>query len=119
MLNNLQMPYPTNECRGWQRGRADAMKGNNMKFTMEEYWDDNLTEGVMADVMMGNFRQEVIEKYERHINVKVTDNWLKFCPVCEELWEERINVHGGGIIKHSTNHIPKIGKKHKVCEHCL
>jgi hypothetical protein len=89
-----------------------------MKFIMEEFWNDNLNEGIIADVMYGNLAHEVIDKPERNI-VVATDNWLHYCEVCDMLWEPRINVRGGGIIKHSPKHIPKLGKKHKVCEHCL
>ena len=88
-----------------------------MKFMMEEFWNDNLTEGIITDVMNGQYPNNVIITPRcRQINIKITDNWIKFCPECNKLWEKQIQAPG--YIYHSIRHIPKYGKKEEVCPNC-
>ena len=93
-----------------------------MMFAMEEFWNDNLNEGIMADIIMGigttahKTQDERRKKSDSFISS--TDRIVKHCKKCDRLWE-----HLRSQNKNYTVYVPKcnsvkIGKKEMVCQKC-
>jgi len=95
-----------------------------MKFIMEEFWNDNLNEGIMADIMLGirstsegyadKKRYKSNDKYGR----SVTDRNVKFCNECNRLWELIINDSQKFVLYVPTCNSIRIGKGNKRCPRC-
>ncbi len=95
-----------------------------MMFTMEERWNDNFNEGIMADIMLGirstsegyddKKRYKANDKYGR----SVTDRSVKFCNECNRLWELTINDNQKFVLYVPSCNSIRIGKGNKRCPHC-
>jgi len=95
-----------------------------MMFTMEERWNDNFNEGIMADIMLGirstsegyddKKRYKANDKYGR----SVTDRSVKFCNECNRLWELTINNNQKFVLYVPSCNSIRIGKGNKRCPHC-
>ena len=95
-----------------------------MIFTMEERWNDNFNEGIMADIMLGirstsegyddKKRYKANDKYGR----SVTDRSVKFCNECNRLWELTINDNQKFVLYVPSCNSIRIGKGNKRCPHC-
>lgn len=85
-----------------------------------EMWNSGLVKGIMKDVMSGKKMGDIVENIKQSGRVANQKSWtdttLKYCPLCACMFEKRINERGH--IYHINGHIPKVGKKVKICPKC-
>jgi hypothetical protein len=94
------------------------MKWNNKQgVNMNQMWNDNLSESVIADLMNGVGATNKGKELRRPHVFQTVDQLVKHCPKCRKLWELRMSFGNPVIYVPTCNAITR-GKKEKICPNC-